>query len=138
MFDKAISQDYHFLCLLWSVIFPRSCVGSIVTKFYWRLYLFGLILTWCTWIITTLISFTDFIGRITIYVCTYNILAICVITNWPFTSLEIFLLFSIDFFPPKLLLFFLTWKIKLIYTLLIRCKFMCCSQHFTTYLLSLK
>ena len=49
-----------------------------------------------------------------------------------------FLLFSIDFFPPKLLLFFLTWKIKLIYTLLIRCKFMCCSQHFTTYLLSLK
>ena len=32
----------------------------------------------------------------------------------------------------------LTWKIKLIFTLLIRCKFMCCSQHFTTYLLSLQ
>ena len=32
----------------------------------------------------------------------------------------------------------LIWKIKLIYTLLIRCKFMCCSKHFTIYLLSLQ
>ena len=28
------------------------------------------------------------------------------------------------------------WKLKWIHTLLIRCKFMCCSQHFTIYLLS--
>ena len=35
-------------------------------------------------------------------------------------------------------IFIITRKIKLIYTLLIRCKFMCCSQHFTTYLLSLQ
>ena len=28
-------------------------------------------------------------------------------------------------------------KINLSYTLLIRCKFMCCSQHFTVYLLLL-
>ena len=32
----------------------------------------------------------------------------------------------------------LTWKIELIYALLIRCKFMCCSQHLTNYLLSLQ
>ena len=42
------------------------------------------------------------------------------------------------FFYKGFLLYFLTWKIKLIYTLLIRCKFMCCSQHFKTYLLSLQ
>ena len=30
------------------------------------------------------------------------------------------------------------WKIKLNYTKIIRCKFMCCSQHFTIYLLLLQ
>ena len=35
-------------------------------------------------------------------------------------------------------IFIITRKIKLIYTLLIRCKFMCCSQYFTIYLLSLQ
>ena len=43
--------------------------------------------------------------------------------------------FLILFWPQEE---FQMWKIKLIYTLLIRCKFMCCSQHFTTYLLLLQ
>ena len=52
-----------------------------------------------------------------------------------FLSVETFQIFSLKIY---VILYFLTWKIKLIYTLLIRCKFMCCSQHFTTYLLSLQ
>ena len=91
MFDNAVTQDYHFLCLLWSVIFPRGSVGSIVTKFYRRLYLYGLILNWCAWIITTLIFLTDFVSWIAIYVCTYNIITICVVNNCPFIRLKIFL-----------------------------------------------
>ena len=90
-FDNAVSEDYHCLRLLWSVIFSRSCVGSIVTKFNRRLHLFGLILKWCAWIFTTLIFFTDFITRIAIYVFTSNILTICVVTNFPFISLKTFL-----------------------------------------------
>ena len=79
-----------FFCLLWSAIFPCSSVGAIVTKFYRRLHLFGFLLKWCKWIITTLIFFTDFFSRITIYVCTYNILTICVVTSCPFISLKTF------------------------------------------------
>ena len=90
MFDNAVSLDYHFLCLLWHVTFPRNCVGTIVTKFYQQLYLLGLILKSCTWIITTLISFTGFISRVTIYVCTCNIFNICVVTNCAFINLKIF------------------------------------------------
>ena len=89
MFNNAFTQDYHFFCLLCSVIFPRCSVGSIVTKFYRRLLLFGLILNRCTRIITALVFFTDFISRIIIYVCTCNIITICVV--WKFPSL-----FSID------------------------------------------
>ena len=89
MFDNAVTQDYHYFCLLWSVIFPRRSIGSIVTKFYPRTLLFGLILNWCTRISTTLIFFTDFISRIIIYACTYNIITICVVWKFP-------LLFSID------------------------------------------
>ena len=81
MSGDAVAQDYHFLCLLWSVIFPRGSVGPIVTKFYRRLLLFGLILNWCTRIITTLIFFANFISRIAIYLCTYNMITICVVTN---------------------------------------------------------
>ena len=33
MFYNAVTQDYRFLCLLWSVIFPRGSAGSIDTKF---------------------------------------------------------------------------------------------------------
>ena len=96
MFDNAVSQDYHFFYLLWRVIFPRSCVGAIVTKFYRRFHLFGLILKWYKSIITTLIFFTDFISQITIYVCTYNILTICVVINVLLSAWKPYLLFSID------------------------------------------
>ena len=34
MSENVITKDYHFLCLLWSVIFPRSTVESIVTKIF--------------------------------------------------------------------------------------------------------
>ena len=34
LFDDAATKDCHFLCLLWSVIFLRGSVGSIVTKFF--------------------------------------------------------------------------------------------------------
>ena len=45
-----------------------------------------------------------------------------------------------EHFFNQIFVFFskLTWKIELIYALLIRCKFMCCSQHLTNYLLSLQ
>ena len=95
LFDNAVTQDYDFLCLLWIVIFSRSSVGLIVTKIYWRLLLFGLILKWCTWLITTLIFFTD--SRIVIYVCTYNVFTICVVISCPLVSLKIFITVFISF-----------------------------------------
>ena len=49
-----------------------------------------------------------------------------------------FRIFFFFFFEKIKRTIFLTWKIKLIYTLLIHCKSMCCSQHFKTYLLSLR
>ena len=91
MFDNAVTQDHHFLCLLWSVIFPRGSVESSVTKYYRRLLLFGLILNWYWRIITTLVFFTHFDGRVAIYVCSYNIITICVATSCHFISLKIFI-----------------------------------------------
>ena len=90
-FDNGVTQDYDFPCLLWGLIFPRDSIGSIVTKFYRQLLLFGLILNWCTRTITTLILFTNFISRIAIYVCIYNIVTICVVANWPFVSFKVFI-----------------------------------------------
>ena len=74
MFDNAITKNYHFLCLLWSVIFlyfPPELMHTI----------------------TILIFFTTYIITFAIYVCAYNI-TICVLTNCPFISLEIFIVIS--------------------------------------------
>ena len=73
-----VNQGYHFLCLLWSFIFPRGSAESIFTTFYW-------------WLL--LIVFTNFVSRIAIYVCTCNIIILLPIL---LSVLKISLLFSID------------------------------------------
>ena len=128
MFYNAVTQDYRFLCLLWSVIFPRGSAGSIDTKFYRQLHLFGLILMHV--IVTTFIFFTDFISWIPINVCTYNIITICVVINCPFISLKIFLAvfnwFCNFFYWFKWIIYFCTEKINIFFA------FFNCNLVFTT------
>ena len=63
IFDNADTKYYQFLCLLWSVIFRRGSVGSIVTEFLRRMLFFVLFMNWCTRAITTFVSFINFISR---------------------------------------------------------------------------
>ena len=64
---------------------------ALECQFHRQLPLFGLILNSCIQAITTLIFFTNVISQITIYICTYNIIAICVVINCLFISFKIFI-----------------------------------------------
>ena len=88
MFGNAII-NYHFLCLLWSVIFRRGSSVSVVTEFLQQLLSFVLFLNWCMW--SQLIFFTNLISWLAIYICSYNSITIWVLTNCLFISFELFI-----------------------------------------------
>ena len=89
-----------------------------------------LVWSWCTWIVTTFIFFTDFISWIPINVCTYNIITICVVINCPFISLKIFLAvfnwFCNFFYWFKWIIYFCIEKINIFFA------FFNCNLVFTT------
>ena len=80
---------YH----VWQCCQPELSLSlfALECQLHRQLLLFGLILNSCIQAITTLIFFTNFISRIAIYVCTYNIIAICVVINCLFVSFKIFI-----------------------------------------------
>ena len=84
MIENAIINNYHFLCLLWSVIFPRGSFGLIVTEFLWPLLFFGFFLNWCKRTITTLIFSTNFVSKLP-----FMFVLFC--ANCSFISLKIFI-----------------------------------------------
>ena len=101
-FSSECERSYHLTCFI--MLSPRiiaffvcSGVSSFHAVALGRLIpsfidnCICLVWSWCTWIVTTFIFFTDFISWITINVCSYNIITICVVINCPFISLKIFL-----------------------------------------------
>ena len=85
---QLFDEDYCFWLLCQIKFHRKSCFLLIVL--IQQLLLFGWILIGCTRATTTLIFLANFISRITIYVCTYNIISICVVINCPFISFKIF------------------------------------------------